>query len=545
MSLPARTIPDVPEDTAHVARAAFRKGNLYMQMRDLFGSLYGDDVFADLYPADGQPAVRPWRLALVTIMQFAENLSDRQAAEAVRDRIAWKYALSLELTDTGFDFSVLSEFRQRLLGHAAGERLLTEVLEQFKARGLVKARGQQRTDATHVLAAVRALSRLENVGQTLCHALNELARVAPDWLQAWAPVEWYDQYGPRFDLYRLPKGDMARRTLAEQIGQDGFRLLNAVADAGDQPQLGRLVAVQTLRQVWLQQYWCDDGRVRQRSVDQMPPVGAWIRSPFDREARYGAKRTTEWVGYKAHLTESCDETAPRLITHVETTVAAEPDSAVTTKVLDDLAAVDLLPATHLVDAGYVEAAHLLVSQSEHQVDLLGPAPQDQSWQARTEGGLTQAQFVVAWDARKAICPAGQSSVNWERQRSAHGRPLIRVRFDPLACQACHLRAQCTTGSGRQLTLLPQALQTALLAARQRETSPAFKTRYRQRAGVEGTLSQAVRVGGLRRSRYTGLSKTHLQNLVIATALNVIRAVAWLNDVPLAPTRISRFAALAA
>ena len=544
MSLPARTIPDVPEDTAHVARAAFRKGNLYMQMRDLFGSLYRDDVFADVYPVDGQPAVRPWRLALVTVMQFAENLSDRQAAEAVRDRIAWKYALSLELTDTGFDFSVLSEFRQRLLGHEAGERLLTEVLEQFKARGLVKARGQQRTDATHVLAAVRDLSRLENVGQTLRHALNELARVAPDWLQAWAPVEWYDQYGPRFDLYRLPKGEAARRALAEQIGQDGFRLLKAIAGASDQPQLGRLTAVQTLRQVWLQQYWCDQGRVRQREVNQMPPVGAWLRSPFDREARYGAKRTTEWVGYKAHLTETCDEASPRLITHVETRVAAEPDSAVTTTVLDDLAALDLLPATHLVDAGYVEAAHLVASQSAHQVELLGPAPQDQSWQARSEGGLTQAQFVLDWDAQRVTCPSGQSSLSWERNRSAHGQPLIRVGFAPAVCQACHLRRQCTRGAARQLTLLPQALHSALLTARQRETTLAFKTRYRQRAGVEGTLSQAVRVAGLRRSRYVGLAKTHLQNLVIATALNVIRAVAWLNNVPLAPTRISRFAALA-
>lgn len=544
MSLPARSIPEVPEDTDRVAHAAFPKGNLYLDLRDLFGSLYSDDVFADLYPAEGQPAVRPWRLALVTVMQFIENLSDRQAADAVRDRIAWKYVLSLELSDTGFDYSVLSEFRQRLLSQAAGERLLTTVLAQFKTQGLVKARGQQRTDATHVLAAVRDLSRLENVGMTLRHALNELARAAPDWLVSWVPQAWYDQYGPRLDAYRLPKGEAARRALAEHIGQDGFGVLERVFAAGDRPELGRLEAVQTLRRVWVQQYWLDQEQVRQREVKDMPPVGEWLRSPFDLEARYGAKRQTEWVGYKAHLTESCDVDAPRLVTHVETTVASTPDSAVTTTVLEQLAAIDLLPATHLVDAGYVEAAHLVDSQSRYQVELLGPTRQDQSWQARTDGGLSQVQFVVAWEAQTVTCPAGQTSVRWEQERGARAQPRIRVGFDPATCQGCRLRPRCTTGAMRHLTLLPQAQHSALLAARQREPTPAFKTAYRQRAGVEGTLAQAIRGSGLRRSRYIGLAKTHFQHLITATALNLIRAVAWLNNRPLASTRTSPFAALA-
>ena len=155
MSLPARTIAPVPEETAEIARAAFPKGNRYMQMRDELGTIYSDDAFADLYPKDGQPAERPWRLALVTVMQFAEDLSDRQAADAVRDRIAWKYALSLELTDAGFDHSVLSEFRQRLLTHDAGTRLLDEMLQVFKTKGYVKAGGQQRTDSTHVGSSLK------------------------------------------------------------------------------------------------------------------------------------------------------------------------------------------------------------------------------------------------------------------------------------------------------------------------------------------------------------------------------------------------------
>src|SRR5262249_12440410 len=158
MSLQAQPIPRIPETTAKIARRAFRKGNVYMQMRDLLGTFFTDDQFADLYPADGQPAYAPWRLALVSVMQFAENLSDRQALDAVRARIDWKYVLSLELTDEGFDFSVLSEFRDRLVEHKACERLLDTMLEQFKQAGLLSNGGKQRTDSTHVLAAIRDLN---------------------------------------------------------------------------------------------------------------------------------------------------------------------------------------------------------------------------------------------------------------------------------------------------------------------------------------------------------------------------------------------------
>jgi transposase len=200
-----RGVSDVPEETMRIAQAAFAKGNLYLQMRDEWEGIYTDEQFADLYPADGQPSIAPWRLALVTVMQFIDDLSDEQAAEAVRDRIAWKYVLSLELSDPGFDASVLSEFRQRLVKHEAGQRLLDGLLSQLKARGLLDGRHQQRTDSTHVLAAVRELNRLENVGETLRHALNCLAREDPDWLREHLADDWPDRYGKRFENWRLPK----------------------------------------------------------------------------------------------------------------------------------------------------------------------------------------------------------------------------------------------------------------------------------------------------------------------------------------------------
>jgi transposase len=205
MSMHSQPIPAISEETAHVARAILPQGNAYLQMRDELGTLYQDEDFRDLFPSHGQPVEARWRLALVTLMQYAEGLTDRQAADAVRTRIDWKYVLNLELTNSGFDFSVLSEFRGRLHAHGAERRLFDRMLEQFWERGWIKARGKQRTDSTHVLAAIRTLRRLECVGETMRHTLNVLAEVAPTWLLEHMDPEWVDRYESRFSDFRLPK----------------------------------------------------------------------------------------------------------------------------------------------------------------------------------------------------------------------------------------------------------------------------------------------------------------------------------------------------
>lgn len=146
MSLKPSLIEAVPFETVRIARAAFPKGNLYLSMRDELGVLFEDADFATLYPRRGQPAFAPWRLALITVMQFLENLSDRQAAEAVRSRIDWKYALGLQLTDSGFDYSVLSGFRERLVASDEQSLMFDRLIGLLRDRKLLKERGRQRTD---------------------------------------------------------------------------------------------------------------------------------------------------------------------------------------------------------------------------------------------------------------------------------------------------------------------------------------------------------------------------------------------------------------
>ena len=367
----ATSINPIPELTVRVAQAAFPKGNTFMLMRDTIGTIFADQDFAQLFPDQGQPALSPWRLALVTIMQFVEGLSDRQAAEAVRSRIDWKYALSLELTDSGFDFSVLCEFRRRLIDGSAEQILLNNLLKCFQEIGILKARGRQRTDSTHILATIRDLGRLECITETLRHALNAIATDAPTWLTTVALPEWYERYGKRIEESHLPRKPVEREEFAAIVGADGFKLIDAIYSSEAPTTLRQLPAVETLRQLWLQQFYAPEPIVRLRAQEDRPPCVQQIRSPYDIEARYGTKRTTHWTGYKVHLSESCDENAPRLITHVETTDAPVGDQLATPIIHQALENKELLPQQHLVDAGYT-SVHLMVSAKQgFDVELLG------------------------------------------------------------------------------------------------------------------------------------------------------------------------------
>jgi transposase len=544
MSLSYEEPQAVPEETARVARAAFPKGNVYMWMRDEVGILYTDATFVDLFAKVGQPGVAPWRLALILVMQFLEGLSDRQAAEMVRGRIDWKYALSLELTDPGFDASVLCEFRARLVEGAAEHQLLDQLLERFKTKGWLKARGKQRTDATNVLAAIRWVSRLVCVGETMRHALNRLAIDAPDWLRLQLLPEWKERYGHRLDEGRLPKDKTERESLAAVIGQDGFRLLSAAYAEETPAEVRQHPTIEILRQVWVQQYYGPTEPVRWRSSDDLPPAALMINSPYDVGARCGAKQNSAWLGYKVHLTEICDEQAPHLITNVETTDATVNDCLLPPTIHAHLAERGLLPGEHFLDGGYMESALILSSRKTYGVELVGPVSPDPSWQAKAGEGFDLACFCVDWDQHRVTCPQGNRSIKWNQTHDRHHNPIINVTFSAPACRVCPQHARCTTSAGaRHITIRPKEQHEELQAARQRQKSSDFKEKYAVRAGIEGTFTQAIRVTDLRRSRYIGQAKTHLHHLLSAAALNLRRIFAWFSGDPVAQTRIAPFVAL--
>ncbi|WP_235787260.1 IS1182 family transposase [Streptomyces mutabilis] len=524
-----------------------------MRIRERLGPLFADEEFKEAFGVRGRPGVSPGQLALVSILQFAENLTDRQAAHAVRARIDVKYLLGLELTDPGFDHTVLTGFRDRLLAHGLEEKILDLLLERLTGMGLVASGGRQRTDSTHVLAAVRSLNRLEFVGETLRSALEALAAAAPDWMRTSMDPAWQERYGARVDAYRLPTEERERRELARQIAADGYRLLEAVFTPKAPTWLRQVPAVTVLRAVWVQQFTrtVADGEeeVAWRGKGDLPPSRVLIASPYDPDARYAKKRGSAWVGYKIHVSESCDDPEqsqrPHLITHVVTTDATVNDAMVVDEVHDRLTSRGLLPAEHLLDAGYTSAELLLTAPVSRGVTVTGPVRSNNTRQAVRGGGFGKTAFAINWQAKQAVCPAGATSRYWTEGVDNNGRDAIRIRFATATCAPCPVRDQCTrsTQYGRQLTVRPQDQDAVLERVRAEQSTGEWKQRYAARAGVEGTIHQAVATAGVRRTRYVGLAKTHLAHVLTATAVNLIRLDAWWNEIPLACTRTSRLAAL--
>ena len=528
-----------------IARAAFPKGNIYIRVRDELGPVYRDEAFALLFPSRGRPAESPGRLALVTIFQFAEALSDRAAADAVRSRIDWKYALGLELSDPGFDASVLTEFRARLIASDQARLLFETLLNQLQGAKFVKARGKQRTDSTRVLAAVHDYNRLECIWEAMRWALNSLAQVAPEWLRQLARHEWYERYARRPEGFRL--SEQKRRALVEQIGVDGHKLLDAVYTAPATLELSSLQAVEALRQIWVQQFYLAEGKLSWREGKNQPPSKQMIYSPYDMEARLAAKRETAWQGYKVHLTETVDPEGPQLITDVETSSAPVTDKEALSKIQARLAEQELLPEEHLVDAGYVTSEHLVSSKKEYGVRLVGPIIEDPSWQAKEGTGFTVSDFQIDWENKRAVCPKGKVSSQWQPWRTEYGMDVVYIHFLKKDCSVCPSLQDCTKAKRQRRVIMvnAQPYHEAIQVARAEQRTEEFKELYHGRAGIEGTISQAVHVMGMRKTRYRGLAKTNLQHYATAAALNVVRLGAWLLDRPRAKTRKSPFLALKA
>jgi transposase len=543
MSLKPVDLTPIPEETARIAKAAFSKGNIYLKLRDELGALYQDEIFSDLFPERGCPAMSPGRLAMITIFQFAEGLSDRAAADAVRSRIDWKYALGLELADPGFDATVLVEFRMRLNASDRARLLFERLLERLREAKLVKAKGRQRTDSTRVLASVHDYNRLECVWEAMRWALNSLAQVAPEWLREQAAADWYERYERRPEGFRLT--DKERLALLEQIGADGHKLLDVIYRS-DPFGLRHLPSVEILRRIWVQQFHLEHGNVRFRQNKNYPTAREMIYSPYDLDARRGVKRETDWQGYKVHLTESVLPDGPQLITDVQTDVAPATDSEALPKVQACLAQRELLPDQHLVDAGYVTAEHLADSRRNHQIDLLGPAVKEPSWQARAGKGFAVSDFEIDWENRRAICPQGKVSGRWQEARAVYGMEIVYIGFLKKDCSMCPSMSDCTKDKSQRRTITVNArpYHEALQEARARQQTPEFKKQYQARAGIEGTISQAVRVIKLRKARYRGLIKTRLQHYATATAINILRLGAWWLGRGREQTRRSPFLALA-
>ncbi len=529
------------------------------------------------------PEVAPVQQCTGATRQRAEHLTGRLAAESVRTRIDWQYLLWLPLDDPGFDQMVLAEFRGRVADAGLEQVVLDALLGRLAGAGLVKAGGKQRTGSTHVIAAVAALNRLELAGESVRAALEALTAAYPAWVEQRVCVpDFARRYATPMTSWRPPVSQARRDELAVAYAKDGYALLEAVYDRSSPAWLRELPAVDVLRRVLLQNYTrttTKDGRevIRRREKepdgDGLPPGHARIASPYDTDARWGVKREEFWLGYKLHITETCDDPPPctcrpgpaahqpaaggrdhdqgcaqlcfpNLITSVATTDATVTDNQMTGAIGDDLAAKNLTPRRQYLDSGYLSAALVVSELARHGIALIGPLLADTSAQARAGHGYARADFTADYDTKTVTCPQGRTSASWTPCTQKGGKDAIVATFSATDCGPCPARSMCTTSSKnrRQLTVLPRDLAQAQTAARTAEQSIPFQADYARRAGVEGTMHQAA-AHGARRARYRSLPKTRLDHVYMATALNLLRLEAFWTGTPLDRQRTSHLARL--
>ncbi|WP_406307396.1 IS1182 family transposase [Streptomyces sp. NBC_00885] len=509
-----------------MARASNPGGTTAMWVRDHLGGLWRDEDFADWYSRDGRPGLSPAQLATVCVLQFLLGLSDRQAAEAVRCRIDFKYALAMELDDPGFHHSVLADFRERLTEGGRADRLLDLALARLKEAGLVRERTTQRTDSTHVLAAVRDLTRLELVTEAVRAALEELAGTAPHLLAGLVDEEWGRRYGRPV---RLGKNPTRPKTRILATGGDAVRLLEHVGEHGADRLSGP--RVQALRQIMVQNYYRDGaGRLRWRTAEDggLPPSAVAVVSPYDPTARYARRgHVTRWKGFVAHLTETCDPDGVNVITDVATTDATSYDAKALPGIHTRLKHRGLLPAEHLVDGGYTSLVHLEQAVREHQVTVTGPLPVNSTRQHRKNDGFGRDDFHIDFDRQQVTCPQGETSAGWHGPyptSSPTAAPLIVARFTKSQCRPCPVRTRCTTttDSARTVGFPPRELRDLQLRVRAEQQTPEWQGRYAVRSGVEGTINELAHGHGMRRCRYRGQQKAHLQHVFTAIAANIER-----------------------
>lgn len=341
------------------------------------------------------------------------------------------------------------------------------------------------------MAKIRSLSRTLCVAQTMVSVLNVLSEGAPAWVRAHVPTEWGERYGERLSHERLPKEEQERTQYAHQVGADGWMFLDALQAPCAPDWWKTLPAVPPLCTIWEHQCEAEEQGGPWRKEPALPSAQL-IASPSDLDARNGKKRSTCWTGDNVHVTQTCDEDAPHLLTVVQTTAAPLSDERIISAIHADVAEKKLLPDQHLVDSGDVTIANLVQSQSDHEVDLLGPTLKTPWYQAETGDDLPH--FSMDWEAESVACPQGPRSSSWTPVQEAN-KSRITVKFSISECTVCPSRTLCPGTTRRSRTLHPREQMQALFAARGREKTEEFKDTSRHWAGIEGTHSPAVRTMG--------------------------------------------------
>jgi transposase len=491
---------EIPPEIRSWGEKHLKPNSIYRVIGEQLYSFIPWDELNTMYSSTGRPSINPIILSLVTIFQFLEDVPDRVAASFVETRLDWKYALHLLLDDSGFHYSDLCNFRKRLRANNKETLIFDQLLWKIRDLGYLRKRKYQRSDSTHVLANVCHLSRL---------ALEAIEKSDSSYYQEKLPATYRERWEVKLNDYRMT--DKEREESLERVGHDIQWLLNVL----DSTSFVKLPEVEVLQNLFSQNFTVDSQKihVREDCVDCKEK----IQTPHDLEARYATKRDTSWTGYKVHITETANEKGEvNFITDITTSNASERDSETLSRIQEKTESRSVKPQQQFVDKGYVTGDNLSDSQ-KHGIHLMGEASP-----LSNKGLFTADDFTIDNESRQAICPSGCVSTSWNQLETGKFAGDIQISFGS-QCHDCPLKDKCTTNkSGRKLRI---SQHHNLMKQRRAESMTVpFKEAMRRRPPVEGTISEMARSHGLRRSRYRGILKTHFQNLMIGSAVNLKRLV---------------------
>ena len=490
---------------------------------------------------NGRPGIEPVLLLGVSVLQFWEKAPDREAAERVRYHQGWKFALNVSWLEKGFDPSVLTRFRERLVEQEQGRVAFEAVLGGLQEAGLIPRKNKQRLDSTHVLGLVSRMSTLDRTRETLRLALEEIAATVPP---AERPAEWeswWQRYVEEGLDYRSSEETIRAKLV--QAGEDLRQLKTWVAEQAEAVKGGEKAS--WLERVFEENFEIVEGLVRQRRAG---PAGA-IQNPHDPEAQWCAKgqgqQQKEWVGYKVQVAETVTEDklekgepTRSFLTAVVTQPATGSEEVGMEETLAEQAEMGVeKPEVLYVDAAYV-SGQLLREWAAEGRELIGPAQPP----GRTAKSQFQSDdFEVRVEERRAFCPAGQESTQGSRLKEKKtGAVTFRLEWS-WRCRECPLRSACVPSGQKHRSLVVGEYHTALQQRRREMKTEEFEQRKKHRNAIEGTQSELVRAHGMRRARYRGLKKVALQNYFIGAACNVkrwIRRLQWQMKQPISAAPVA-------
>lgn len=534
----------IPEETRKIAETVCVGPTAwYLTLSRELRRLYFSLDIESLYPDAGQWGIHPFRAFAFLMLQILEGLSDRGAAAQVRINIGWKYILGLPLEHVGWDHTVLSTERDRLL-KAEAASILDKQLELLKEKGLLKT-SKQRLDATPVEAYVKSLNRTELIHEAVRNAIEALVQEEPQWLMSIAQPEWKKRYYlDRPFNYRLPKNESEQLKLAQVSGEDGFYIISCIKIANEELRLKleHLSEIGILERILGDQFHPpnDQGKPKLRDQKELKPSGERIASPHETDARRACKGNESWIGYKFHSTETCVKGFPNFITDARIEPATTNDSLTLPKIVERLHAKERLPEKLFVDSGYVNAPFFSKAYLELGLKIVSLLLNGHSWQSKEKKGFDNSHFQIDFSKEQATCPTGYLSSHWKKKKDGH----IDVHFSKFTCSICPFKRDCTKADGRILRVQPESVYEYQQLMRAEQQTSEFKSEYSVRAGAEATQSEFIRTAG-RQSTYRGQAKTNLKFVLAAVGINFARLFRWQAGMRARETPTGKFLCLAA